>query len=64
LDALICKMCGETSTLDGRDVVAAAEIVTFVEAHCIHPEVSIEFCDSPEMQPQGSFDQRASHQME
>ena len=57
-------MCGDITTLDGRDVVAAAEIVTFVEAHCIHPEVSIEFCDSPEMQPQGSFDQRASHQME
>ena len=56
MDALICKMCGETATLDRREVVAAAEIVTFVEAHCVHHDVSIEFCDSPELLRQGSID--------
>jgi hypothetical protein len=59
LDGLICKMCGETSTLDRRDVVAAAEIVTFVEAHCVHPDVRIEFCDRHDLQSQGSIDRSA-----
>lgn len=54
MNGLICKMCGETATLDHRDVVAAAEIVTFVEAHCVHHDVGIEFCDAPDLQAQGS----------
>ena len=54
MDGLICNMCGDTAALDRRDVVAAAEIVLFVEAHCVHNEVSIEFCEVPRLQPQGS----------
>ena len=64
MDALICKMCGDITTLDGRDVVAAAEIVTFVEAHCVHRDVSIEFCDSPDLQSHGSVDRQAPYQKE
>jgi len=31
--------------LDRAEVIAAAEIVLFVDAHCIHNRVSVEFCD-------------------
>jgi len=31
--------------LDLLDVVAAAQIVLFVEAHCVHERVSVEFFD-------------------
>ena len=62
VDALICNMCGDTTTLDRRDVVAAAEIVTFVEAHCVHHDVSIEFCDSGALQPQASVDSPGPYQ--
>jgi len=62
LDALICKVCGDTATLDRVDVVAAAEIVLFVEAHCVHDRVRIEFCEPPGLQTQGTSDSRSAHQ--
>jgi len=49
-------MCGDTTALDRRDVVAAAQIVAFVEAHCVHHDVNIEFCDSRALQPHGVAD--------
>jgi len=61
LDALICKICGETATLDRIDVVAAAEIVLFVESHCGHERVRIEFCDPPGLQPHGIGDSTSAH---
>jgi hypothetical protein len=60
LDALICKVCGDTATLDRVDVVAAAEIVLFVEAHCVHDRVGIEFCDPTDRQPRGLTDAASS----
>ena len=45
MDALICYVCGDTMALDRLDVVAAAQIVIFVDAHCVHDRVSIDFCD-------------------
>ena len=62
MDALICNMCGDTTRLDRQVVVAAAEILTFVEAHCVHHDVSIEFCDSGAMQDHGSFQRPAPYQ--
>ena len=45
VDALVCNVCGELLSLDPHDVVAAAEIVLFVEAHCGHDRVSVAFCN-------------------
>ena len=45
MNALICNVCGDTAMLDLLDVVAAAQIVLFVEAHCVHERVSVEFFD-------------------
>ena len=45
MEALICNVCGDTIMLDRAEVIAAAEIVLFVDAHCIHNRVSVEFCD-------------------
>ncbi|HMC68600.1 MAG TPA: hypothetical protein VKJ07_05550 [Mycobacteriales bacterium] len=56
----MCKVCGDTATLDRIDVVAAAEIVVFVEAHCVHDRVSIEFCDPPDLQSPGLTDSATS----
>jgi len=58
LDALICNACGDTVVLDRRDVVAAAEIVLFVEAHCGHPRVSIDFYDPAALHPSSSVERR------
>jgi len=52
----MCRVCGDSATLDGIDVVAAAEIVLFVEAHCVHDKVGIEFCDPPELRSHGFSD--------
>jgi len=62
LDALICKVCGDTATLDRVDVVAAAEIVLFVEAHCVHDRVRIEFCEPPDLQSHGMRGPTTAHQ--
>jgi hypothetical protein len=56
----MCKVCGDTATLDRIDVVAAAEIVLFVEAHCVHDTVGIEFCDPAELQPHALTDPATS----
>lgn len=56
MDALMCTVCGGVATLDRIDVVAAAEIVLFVEAHCVHDRVGIEFCNPPELRSHGFSD--------
>jgi hypothetical protein len=47
VDALVCRVCGDQTQLDAPDVVSSAQIATFVDAHCLHATMSIEFCEEP-----------------
>ena len=38
---LVCFTCGAASELDVSEVVAHAQIITFVDAHYLHEEVRI-----------------------
>lgn len=42
LVTLKCDICGGVSPLDVDEVVAAAEISTFIDAHALHDRLAVE----------------------